>query len=176
MRKFDIVVAVDQKLGIGKSGDMPWHLPADLAYFKKLTTSTELPRRENVVIMGRKTWESIPETFRPLPGRINVVLSSQDLHLPEGVQTASSLDDALALIQVQEDVERVFVIGGGQLYREALGHAACGRLYVTRIGAEFECDTVFPDFEDQFEVESAESPRAEGDLTFQWVVYVRRDS
>lgn len=72
---FQIVVAATKKLGIGKGGTMPWKLPGDMAYFKELTTRTADPSKQNAVVMGRKTWESIPPKFRPLPGRVNVVLS-----------------------------------------------------------------------------------------------------
>lgn len=72
---FQIVVAATRKLGIGKAGTMPWKLPGDMAYFKELTMRTADPAKQNAVVMGRKTWESIPPKFRPLPGRVNVVLS-----------------------------------------------------------------------------------------------------
>ena len=72
---FQLVVAATRKLGIGKAGSMPWKLPGDMAYFKEITSKTADPGKQNAVIMGRKTWESIPPKFRPLPGRINVVLT-----------------------------------------------------------------------------------------------------
>jgi hypothetical protein len=76
---FQIVVAATRKLGIGKGGTMPWKLPGDIAYFKELTTRTADPAKQNAVVMGRKTWESIPPKFRPLPGRVNIVLSRGSL-------------------------------------------------------------------------------------------------
>ena len=72
---FQLVVAATRKLGIGKAGSMPWKLPGDMAYFKELTSKTADSGKQNAVVMGRKTWESIPSKFRPLPGRINVVLT-----------------------------------------------------------------------------------------------------
>ena len=74
MKPFSIVVAIDSQHGIGKNNDLPWHLPADLKHFKFITTNSAVGKR-NVVVMGRKTWDSIPEKFRPLPNRTNVVLS-----------------------------------------------------------------------------------------------------
>ena len=89
-----IVVACTKEGGIGKGGQLPWKLPGDMAYFKRVTTDTEgaPPDVRNAVIMGRKTWESIPQKFRPLPGRLNVVLtrsSASTLGLPEGVMVSS---------------------------------------------------------------------------------------
>lgn len=141
------MVATDAAMGIGKDGTMPWHLPADLAYFKRIT-STAPPGKMNVVIMGRKTWESIPDRFRPLPGRINIVVSRQtDYELPNGVLLAGSLDLALDLAN-KDDVENAFVIGGGQLYKEALSHCDCTGVYITKIAKTFACDTVFPSLPD----------------------------
>ena len=83
MVNFSIVVAMDEQQGIGKGGKLPWHIPGDLKYFKNLTTKTKLPDKKNVVIMGRKTWESLPQNFRPLSKRINVVLTRNKIfYLP----------------------------------------------------------------------------------------------
>ena len=83
---FSLIVAMDSQNGIGKNGQLPWHLPADLKHFKEITCTVRDPKKQNVVLMGRKTWDSIPEKFRPLPGRINVVLTRHpDLKFPLGV-------------------------------------------------------------------------------------------
>lgn len=149
---FDVVVAADQDHGIARHGAIPWRLPGDLRHFKHLTTTTEDPARQNAVIMGRATWASLPARFRPLPGRRNLVLSrSHALELPAGVLHASSLDQALArLASCQPAIEGVFVIGGGQIYAEALSRPECRHIYYTRIDARFDCDTLFPAFEDRF--------------------------
>ena len=77
---FQLVVAATRAMGIGLSGSMPWRLPGDMAYFKELTSTAGSPKLQNAVIMGRRTWESIPEKHRPLPGRINIVLSKSAVH------------------------------------------------------------------------------------------------
>jgi len=97
MKSFSIVVAVDSEFGIGKVGTLPWHLPADMKHFKTVTTHNA---SDNVVIMGRKTWDSIPEKFRPLSQRLNIVISRQeDLILPQGVLLAQCLEHALDLLE-----------------------------------------------------------------------------
>ena len=139
---FDLVVAMDRARGIAREGDMPWHLPGDLAFFAKLTTGNG----NNVVVMGRKTWESIPERFRPLPRRRNIVITRQKDYAADGAEVASSLDLALSLAQVA-GIDRVFVIGGAQIYALALEHAACGEVYITEIDHDFGCEVFFPTLE-----------------------------
>ncbi|MDO7084351.1 type 3 dihydrofolate reductase [Pseudocolwellia sp. AS88] len=129
MTILSMVVATANNRVIGKDNDMPWHLPADLAYFKKTTLGKP-------VIMGRKTYESIG---RPLPGRQNIVISRDINYKAEGVETVTSVDAALALVS---EVEEVMVIGGGAIYQHCL--PAADRLYITHIEAEIEGDTQFP--------------------------------
>jgi dihydrofolate reductase len=148
----DLVVAADRDRGIARDGAIPWRLPGDLRHFKQLTTATGDPARRNAVIMGRTTWQSLPERFRPLPDRHNVVLSRQArLDLPAGVLHARELDEALrALSGVTPGIERVFVIGGSQVYAAALARPECRHIYYTRVDARYDCDTFFPVFEDRF--------------------------
>lgn len=130
-----LIVAVSKELAIGRNGDMPWHLPGDLKYFKSVTMSRP-------VIMGRKTWESIG---RPLPGRHNIVISSDASMKLEGADVVNSLSSAF---ERAGDVPEVFVIGGGRVYAEAMGIA--DRLYITRIEASVaDADTFFPEIDPQ---------------------------
>jgi dihydrofolate reductase len=145
--KFSIIVAVDSDFGIGKNGQIPWQISADMKHFKEVTTTIRMPGRKNVVIMGRRTWESLPERFRPLPDRINLVITSRkDIPLPQGVQRVSNLLAAFDLItaQLSEDVAEIFVIGGAQVYKEAVQHPACQRIYLTFIQKSYGCDAFFP--------------------------------
>jgi len=138
-----IVATADNNI-IGKDNDMPWHLPADLAYFKKMTLGKP-------IIMGRKTYESIG---RPLPGRRNIVISRDESYLPqgkgaEGVDTVTSIEQALALVDGSNGdaaVAEIMVIGGGAIYAHCLPKA--DRLYVTKIDAAIDGDTRFPDYQD----------------------------
>ena len=124
-----LIVAMAKNRAIGINNKMPWHLPADFAWFKKNTLG-------HPIVMGRKTFESIG---RPLPGRRNIVISRNGEWRAEGCDVFNSLDAALASCT---PVEPVFVIGGASLYREVLPQA--NRLYVTEVDATPEADTFFP--------------------------------
>ena len=138
--KFDLVVAVDRKNGIARHGDMPWHLPGDLKFFAKLTSGDG--SGANVVLMGRKTWDTIPERYRPLPRRRNIVISRQEGLSVEGAECATSLD--MALEMARSSAGSVYVIGGAQIYALALQHQSCGSVYVTEIDHDFGCEVFFP--------------------------------
>ncbi len=169
--KFDIIVACDQQRGIGKNNTLPWRISKDLKYFRDLTSTTPVPEVLNAVIMGRKTWESIPPPHRPLKNRINVVLSrNANYPMPEGHFVAPSLDDALELLRAGP-VDRVFVIGGSEIYRQAMIHEACGLLYLTQIRGAFDCDTFLPDFKPFFQLVSCSEMEEENGLEFCFKVY-----
>lgn len=127
-----LVAAMARGRVIGRDGQMPWHLPADLAHFKAVTLG-------HPVLMGRRTYESIG---RPLPGRLNVVISRGRPELPAGVERAFSLPEALARVP---NAEKIMVIGGGQIYAEALPLA--DQLELTLIDAIIDGDTYFPEFQ-----------------------------
>jgi len=169
---FAIVVAADEQRGIGAAGGLPWpRLPADLAYFRRVTSTTEDGAGQNAVIMGRRTWFSIPARYQPLPGRVNVVVSRATPAWPVGVLGAVSLDEALATAQAA-GARALFVIGGGQLYADAVRRPGCAEIHYTRIAGRFACDTFFPAFEDRFvRVSTTPAPRdAEIDYAFErWV-------
>ncbi|MBA6291849.1 type 3 dihydrofolate reductase [Colwellia sp. MB3u-70] len=132
MTILSMIVAHANNRVIGKNNDMPWHLPADLAYFKKTTLGKP-------IIMGRKTYQSIG---RALPGRKNIVISRDDNFQAEGVEVVNSVDAALALVV---DSAEVMVIGGGAIYQHCL--AAAQRLYITHINADIDGDTYFPEYD-----------------------------
>lgn len=119
---------------IGADGGMPWHVPEDMAHFRAVTASHD-------VIMGRRTWESLPPRFRPLPGRRNIVVSRSTEWAAEGADRAASLEDALRLAAGDE----VWIIGGGMLYAEAIGIADV--LEVTRLDLAVDGDTRAPSTE-----------------------------
>jgi len=125
------VVAVAENGVIGRAGGLPWHLPADLRHFKAMTMGRP-------VLMGRRTFDSIG---KPLPGRRNLVLTRRPLDVP-GVEAVSSVDEAIALVG---DVPEMSVIGGAQLWAETLPRI--GRLYLTRVHADVDGDTFFPEID-----------------------------
>lgn len=142
MSQLSLIVAVDEEGGMGFNNTLPWHLPADLAHFKKITLGKP-------IIMGRKTYESIG---RPLPGRLNIVLSRSVLDMPGGVTVVASLDDALRLT---EDAPEVMVIGGAEIFELALAQAT--KLYLTQIYHVFKADVFFPEFDDAiWEIQDSE--------------------
>lgn len=184
-RTFRIVVAATKQMGIGKGGTLPWHLPGDMKYFKELTSRTSDPSKKNAVIMGRKTWESIHAKFRPLPGRVNVVLSRENSQSAsdvasdsvannaaappsasitgENVHVADSLDAALSLLsspEVDPLVENVFVIGGGQIYKESMVSPHLSAVHLTLVETDVQCDTFIQPIDDvKFKLWAAGAPR-----------------
>lgn len=124
LRTYQVVVAATQDMGIGKDGKLPWRLPGDLKFFKDITMNTLDPEKKNAVMMGRKTWDSIPPQFRPLPGRLNVVLTrsgNSDVAADaDNVLLCGSISSALKLLAEPPyslSIEKVFLIGGGQILR-----------------------------------------------------------
>jgi len=173
MKQFSIIVAFDSLYGIGKNGQLPWNLPSDLKHFKETTSAVSNPAKKNAVIMGRKTWASIPSKYRPLPGRVNLVLSQQEnVELPPEVLASQSLDDALNKLS-SSDIENIFVIGGAQIYAIALEHPLCHRLIVTHVKGEYACDAFFPPISKQFFPISASELAEESGVAFQFSEYLK---
>ena len=142
-----LVAALAENRVIGRDNQLPWRLSADLKHFKSLTMGKP-------IIMGRRTWESIG---RPLPGRINIVVTRDSAYRADGCQVVHSIDSALA---AAGDAEEVMVIGGAGLYRQTLDRA--DRLYLTRVKAEVNGDTFFPEFDPlQWHEVDCESHRAD---------------
>jgi dihydrofolate reductase len=140
---FDIVVAADLDWGIGKDNGLPWpKLRGDLQHFKRIT-STASEGRRNAIVMGRKTWESKEVAGKPLPNRLNVVVSRGPLTVPAGVIAARSVDEALAV----EGVESIFVVGGTGLLLSVLERSDLRYVYLTRIEQRFDCDVRMPDLD-----------------------------
>ena len=167
---FSLIAAVDKNYGIGENNTLPWNLPTDLKYYNDTTRGNG----KNAVIMGRKTWESIPKKFQPLPKRVNIVITKNSNYaLPEGVEKAATLEESLVIVE-RHRPEAVFVIGGAQIFAEAIKHPDCQKIYLTEIDAEFDCDTFFPKFDKNIFKKISESEvHEENGVKFRFVLYRR---
>jgi len=155
-----IVVAHSANRVIGHEGALPWRLPSDLRRFRELTSG-------HTVLMGRRTYESLPDAFRPLPDRRNLVLSSDPAYRAQGAEVFASLPEALAACEGD-----CFVIGGEVTYRDAL--PLCERLYTTEIDAEMEGDAFFPELDPvQWRLVEDAGREVENELGFAFRTYER---
>ena len=162
MPRINLIYARAANGVIGHEGAMPWHLPEDLAHFKALTMACP-------VIMGRKTWDSLPPRFRPLPGRTNVVITRQ-LHWQEaGAEPAASLDEALKLCG---QAEEVWVIGGAQIFAQA--EPLAGRIEVTEIAQDFAGDVFAPQLGPHWVAVTREERVSSTGLKFSFIRYNRQ--
>ncbi|HSD87399.1 MAG TPA: dihydrofolate reductase [Kofleriaceae bacterium] len=143
---FDVVVAADLDWGIGKANGLPWpKLKGDLAHFRRVTSACG-EGHVNAILMGRKTWESAEVAAKPLPRRLNVVITRQQLAVPAGVIIAASLDAGLHAANAP-NVENIFVVGGAEIFKEAFGHADLRHVYLTRIEGRFDTTVRIPDLD-----------------------------
>jgi dihydrofolate reductase len=140
-----LIACMDKNRGIGKDNAMPWHLPKELAYFKEITEN-------NIVVMGRKTYESIG---KPLPNRVNIVISSTQDISNDSTLTFPSIDNFMSFLDAYKLVDimtgeglDIYIIGGATIYEQFLPYA--DELYITTINAEFDCDTFFPEFSSEW--------------------------
>lgn len=150
-----LIVAISKNNCIGKNNALLWHIPEDMKHFKKLTVG-------KVVLMGRKTWESLPNKYRPLPNRTNVVITRQENYVvPENVEVYSNIDKAF---EAHSD-EEVAVIGGGQIYSLVMDKV--DTLYITHVHDEVEGDTFFP----EIDMEKWKETEREDHENFSFVTY-----
>jgi dihydrofolate reductase len=162
MPEIVIIVAVAKNRVIGKDNQLIWNIPQDMAHFKALTAG-------HTVLMGRRTWESLPPRFRPLPGRRNIVISRQAAYAAPGAELADSLENALALAAADETV---FVIGGEQIYRQAM--AVADRLEITEVDLAPAGDAWFPEIPaSEWRETQKETPSRESGTGFSFITYRR---
>lgn len=157
--KLHLIYARARNGVIGKDGQMPWHLPEDLAHFKRVTLGQP-------VIMGRKTWDSLPAKFRPLPGRRNIVVTRQNDWQAEGALRACSIEDAMRQCG---DALDAWIMGGADIYRQAAPLASTA--VVTEIDADFDGDAFAPTLSPKWRETQRESHTAASGLAFSFVTY-----
>lgn len=141
-----IVVAMTPDGGVGHQGTLPWHVPAEMRHFHRLTTATKDPQKVNAVVMGRKTWDSLP--IRPLPKRVNIILSTSvdtsHQHLSGNVIFSDGMSTALMIASKRIDIENVYIIGGAKVYESALDHPLVAKACVSIVHTKVPCDVFFP--------------------------------
>jgi dihydrofolate reductase len=166
MLQVNLIWAQSHNRVIGLKGTMPWYLPEDLAHLKRTTLGCP-------VIMGRKTWDSIPLKFRPLPGRSNVVITRQSDWQANGALPANNLTEALSICeQIQPQPAHVWVIGGAQIYAQALPLAH--KIVLTEIDADFDGDAFAPALGAEWRETERESHLSKTGLAFSLVTYIRQ--
>ena len=144
--ELSLIVAIGKHREIGKNNDLLWHLPRDMQFFKETTLG-------HIVVMGRKNWESIPERFRPLKGRENIILTRNKSFKAEGAKIIHEFEDLKNIIS-DNDGRKCFIIGGAQVYDIALKSGLVNEMFVTEVDETFDADTYFPFVnEDGWEVE-----------------------
>ncbi|OUM24770.1 diacylglycerol kinase [Pseudomonas putida] len=160
-----LIAAYAENRVIGIDNSMPWHLPGDFKYFKATTLG-------KAIIMGRKTWDSLG---RPLPGRLNIVVSRQPGLELAGAEVFASLEEALVRAEQwarEQGVEELMLIGGAQLYGQALEKGLVSRMYLTRVEMAPEGDAWFPAFDErQWKLESSEAQAEEGKPVYHFEVW-----
>ena len=175
MKPIKIIVAMDEDHGIGKEGTLAWHIPSDLKRFKEITTSVSYPSKKNAVIMGRRTWDSLPENRRPLPWRVNVVLSKQPQKhsFPVGVLVHTDLWDAYEKLDKDPNIENIFVIGGSSVFESVLKDAKkrYTAIYVTKVEGKFGCDVFFPPIPSAKKEPVLSDYISENGISFQYIDY-----
>lgn len=160
--KVSIIAAIDSARGIGKGGRLMWHIGEDMKRFKEVTSG-------HTVIMGRKTFESIG---RPLPNRVNIVVTKNHDFRADGCVIASSLNEALAAAYKEKSGE-IFIIGGGEIYRQAMPFA--DKLYLTIVEGDFGADTFFPSYENFGKIVSVKESQENG-LHYKFVNIEKNES
>lgn len=195
---FSIVVATDLNLGIGKDNTLPWRIKKDMNYFKDLTIEKnpeEIKKKYeiwdgenyipaifnqnsigNAVIMGRKTWDSIPLKFRPLDKRRNRIVSGtmEEPNKSETFDIFRDFNSSIIETEAAAYITNIYVIGGTEIYRQAIEHPQCSRIYQTVIYKEFDCDTFFPDPRVNFQEIASSTRYEENGLEFQFKILGRK--
>lgn len=175
MANFSIIVSVDQDMGIARKGEIPWLLPEHFANLNDLTTQTENKNLKNAIIMGRKTWEYFISQGENFDNRLVIVLSkNKDLNLPQNVLKFESLDDALFELSDHNDIDQIFVLGGGDIFKEAILHTDLERIYLTNVESSFKSDLFFPkDIPEDFEVASTSDLMESDGLEYSFLILER---
>lgn len=162
-----LIAAVSRNKVIGRNNDLPWHLPDDMKFFMQTTSGHH-------VIMGRKNYDSLPQKFRPLPNRVNIVVTRQKDFKAPGCTVVNSINEGITIAKEANESE-LFIIGGAEIYKAALPNATY--LYLTEIRADIDGDTYFPDFDQTEWKEISRKPHSSDEkhkYSFDFVIYQRK--
>ena len=170
-KKIYIIVATDKNNGIGKDGKLPWHFSKDMDFFMNTTMETIEFDKKNMVVMGRKTWESIPDKFRPLQNRVNAIITRKTDYEAEGALICNSLGEAIRKAELDDTIESIFIIGGAEIYELSMDIAH--GIYKTEIEKEYDCDTHFPDHKSQYVLQDKLGGEDENGVHFEFNFYDR---
>jgi dihydrofolate reductase/thymidylate synthase len=180
-RSYQVVIAATRDMGLGMDMKLPWDLPSEYQFFQDVTTRTSDPTKRNATIMGRKSWESTPLEIRPLPGRLNIVLTKSSCHniaIDENVLVSSSMESALELLATEPyslSIEKVFVIGGGELLRNYMNASICDAIHLTEIDISVPCDAFAPRVDTSlYRPWYSSFPVVENGIRYSFNTYVRR--
>lgn len=179
MMDFSIILAVDNENGIWKCGDLAWSIPEDMKYFKDTTTNTQDINKQNAVIMGRKTWESIPEKYRPFKNRKNFILSrSYENGIINNVwgYEFSDFDACLTAVSQMQNIEEVFIIWGSELYNASIKHPNFKKAYITRIYNKYHCDVFFHGLPLDFKLSFRSEMKQHNWVEFEYSIYEKKVS
>ena len=179
MLPFSIVVAFSNKQrGIGYKNEIPWKISKDMKNFKVLTSTIKNPSKDkNAIIMGRKTYYSLPTHMKPLPGRLNIVISkNQDLVKNPNIIIASSLENAFEMLKSVINIDQIFVIGGESIYKEAILLPNCEKIYATVIEEPENTlyDTFFPEIPPPFLLDFETVKTTENQYNFHFLEYHKK--
>ncbi|XP_062246482.1 dihydrofolate reductase-like [Platichthys flesus] len=146
-----LIAAVCNDMGIGKDGHLPWKLPSEFQYFLNTVTRVSRPGKMNMMVWGKLCWFSHPETLFPLANTLHVVLSTKLKKVPDHAHFLSEDFESAVRLSAEPPladlIETIWVVGGMQVYKDALSHPWCDLVYLTNVMADFECDVFFPDFD-----------------------------
>ena len=168
MKNVYLITAMDNERGIGKSNQLPWKISTDLKFFQQTTTQC-IEGKRNAVIMGRRTFESIGS--RPLKNRLNLIISSQQLSI-DNVQFCQSLKNATEACEQDHTVQDIYIIGGQQIYENALKEIPIKGIYITQINKTYNCDRFFSSLEEYQKVRESE-PYIENEISFTYQYWTK---
>ncbi len=167
-----LVLAVDSKNWLWKNNSLVWKIPWDMQFFKKITTETNDQNKKNAVIMWRKTWDSIPEKFRPLSNRLNVILTkSQDFIDSKYKKHFSDIEKCLDYLSKNNEIENIFVIWWADIYNQFIEKKLADIIYLTKVNWDFDCDAFFTWVPDYFELVEELDKIKENNIEYKFLKY-----